>query len=118
MDKAKITPAPADDYLTKAFAAAHPDGCACKVVSPAQAVFYLLLALFWLFLLKYRWDLFVFGAAAILGDMHRIVLRAEAHLQAGDLARANAARPAEEAVRDAFEEGRSRDVELVSQGCG
>ncbi|MGE4563657.1 MAG: glycosyltransferase [Victivallaceae bacterium] len=70
MDKAKITPAPADDYLTKAFAAGHPDGCACKVVSTAQGYFYLLLALGWLFLLKYRWDLFIFSAAAILGFLY------------------------------------------------
>lgn len=54
------------DPVTREFAEAHPDTCAIVTTTRNQKLFYSFLALFLLFLLKYRWDLFVFLVCGVL----------------------------------------------------
>ncbi len=48
------------DPVTAEFLRTHPDTCAAVTTTGAQKLFYALLMVFLLILLKYRWDLFVF----------------------------------------------------------
>lgn len=54
------------DPLTREFAERHPDVCARTTFSFGQKVYYILLFLLMLFLLKYRWDYFIFIISAFL----------------------------------------------------
>ena len=48
------------DPITREFAETHPDTCAAVTATGKQKIYYGVLILLLLFLLKYRWDLFVF----------------------------------------------------------
>ncbi len=52
------------DPVTRKFLESHENECAAVVTTPAQRCYYLLLCIGLLFLLKYRWDYFVFLTAA------------------------------------------------------
>ena len=54
------------DPVTRAFAETHPETCAAVTTTWQQKLYYSLLVLFLLFLLKYRWDLFVFLVCGVL----------------------------------------------------
>ncbi len=48
------------DPITRAFVESHPNGCALEVSSRGQRLWYLLLTLGLILLLKFRWDYFLF----------------------------------------------------------
>ena len=54
------------DRLTREFMEQHPGGCAVKVASRGQKIYYLATALLLLLLLKFRWDYFIFLVTGIL----------------------------------------------------
>ena len=54
------------DRLTREFIEQHPGGCAVKVTSRGQKIYYLAAALLLLLLLKFRWDYFIFLVTGIL----------------------------------------------------
>lgn len=62
--------APDIDPETAAFRRKYPTSCACKVVSRMQGAVYLVLAVAWVVLLKYRWDLFIFLSTAFLASLY------------------------------------------------
>ncbi len=48
------------DRLTRRFWEEHPDGCAAVVAGRGQKIYFLVLAVLLVLLLKFRWDLFIF----------------------------------------------------------
>ena len=53
-----------NDPLTEQFLRKHGDLCAAKTTGTGQKAYYILIAAALLFLLKYRWDFFVFAVSA------------------------------------------------------
>ncbi len=54
------------DPLTEEFLRKHGDLCAAKTIGTGQKLWYILVACALLFLLKYRWDFFVFAVSAYM----------------------------------------------------
>ena len=68
------------DPLTKKFVETHPDTCAMVTTNVSQKIFYAVLFLLLLRLLKYRWDIFVFLVCGVLMFLYAgaVLLRAVA----------------------------------------